>query len=172
MRQYTFNRTDSGIIGKAFEMAIKDALNRKNADKVSPCGTTDFRFSRKNYEVKQNGGVLQYSPNARMIKGSNRIIYATHVAYSTIAETAETITISINLADTDMFVFDRAEFIEFLESINCIKMNQSRGTANIQTVYNYTKGAYHGRKGRAIEDWGAEHDLGDNVIGYILEGIE
>lgn len=172
MKQYTFNKTDSGIIGKAFEMAIKDALNRKNADKVSPCGTCDFRFARKNYEVKQNGGVLQYSPNARMIKGSNRVIYATHVAYTTIAETDETVTISVNLADTDLFVFDRAEFIEFLESINCIKMNHSRGTANVQTVYNYTKSAYHGRKGHAIEAWGLEHDLGDDVIGYILEGIE
>ena len=30
MEKYTFNKTDSGYIGKAFEMAVKTALNRKN----------------------------------------------------------------------------------------------------------------------------------------------
>lgn len=172
MKQYTFKKTDSGIIGKAFEMAIKDALNRKNADKVSPCGSADFRYNRRNYDSKQNGSVLRYAETAQYIKGSSRVIYATHVDYTVEAETADSITIAINLENTDMFVFDRKEFVDFLMEIGCVKVNTSRGTVNVQTVYNYKKDAYHGRKGRMIEEWGFEHDLGDDIIGDILAGLE
>lgn len=172
MKHYTFNKTDSGYIGKAFEMAIKDALRRKNADKVSPCGSADFRYNRRNYDSKQNGSVLRYAETAQYVKGSSRVVYATHIAYSVIAETADTITIMVDLLNTDLFVFDRKEFVDFLQEIGCIKVNASRGTVNIQTVYNYKKAAYHGRKGRMIEEWGFEHDLGDDIIGDILAGLD
>ena len=171
MKQYTFSKTDSGYIGKAFEMAIKDALRRKNADKVSPCGSADFRYDSKNYDAKQNGSVIRYSESSTYIKGSNRVIYATHVSYSVIDETAESVTITIDLANTDMFVVDRKAFITFLQDINCVKVNRERGTVNVQTVYNYKKDAYHGRKGHAIEDWAYENDLQDDIIGAILEGL-
>ena len=170
--QYTFKKKDSGIIGKAFEMAIKQALGRKNADRVSPCGSADFRYKGINYDSKQNGSPLRYSEHARYIKGSSRVVYATHVAHTVVAETADTITIEVDLLNTDMFVFDRNEFVEFLQEIGCIKSNASRGTVNVQTVYNYKKDAYHGRKGRMIEEWGFDHDLGDDIIGDILAGLE
>jgi hypothetical protein len=172
MKNYTFNKTDSGYLGKAFEMAIKDTLKRKNADRVSPCGTADFRFNHRNYDSKQNGSVLRYAESSQYIKGSSRVIYATHIAYNIVSETAETISITIDLGNTDLFVFDRYEFIEFLDSIGCIKRNASRGTVNIQTVYNYKKDAYHGRKGKLIEEWGYDHDLDDDIIGEILAGLE
>ena len=41
---YYFKETDKGYLGKAFEMEIKNALNRRNANRVSPCGTADFRY--------------------------------------------------------------------------------------------------------------------------------
>lgn len=172
MKNYTFNITDSGYIGKAFEMAIKDALNRKNADRVSPCGVSDFRFANKNYDVKQNGSCLKYSLDGSYVKGSNRVIYATHIAYTIIEQTAESITISVDLANTNMFVVDKTAFVEFLREHGYIKINESRGTVNIQTCYNYKKDAYHGRIGRVIEEWASENKLEDDIIGTIWDSLE
>lgn len=169
---YKFNKTDSGIQGKAFEMAVKSALNRKNADRVSPCGMTDFRFDKKCYEVKQNGTVLRYTEGGAYIKGSNRVIYATHIAYDVIEESEEDITISVNLLNTEMFILDRGEFLEFLLENGMVKVNESRGTANIQTCYNYKKDAYHGRTGKRIEEWAKEHELDDDIISLIYDGVE
>lgn len=169
---YTFKKTNKGIYGDSFEMAVKKALKRKNADKVSPAGVSDFRFHNKNYDVKQNGTVLKYNLSGKYIKGSNRVIYASHIAYDIIAEDDEYITISVDLANTQMFVLDRYEFVEFLETIGAVKINKAYGTANIQSCYNYKKDAYHGAIGRKIEAWAYEHELDDDVIGYILEGLE
>lgn len=169
---YKFNKTDSGIQGKAFEMAVKAALNRKNADKVSPCGLTDFRYNRKCYEVKQNGTVIRYTENGSYIKGSNRVIYATHIAYDIIAETEEDITIEVDLLNTEMFVLDRQDFLAFLVENGMVKINESRGTANIQTCYNYKKDAYHGRTGKRIEEWAREHEIDDDIVSLIYDGAE
>lgn len=170
MKQYTFNKTDKGIYGKAFEMAIKDALNAKDADRVSAQGKTDFRYCRKCYDAKQNATVLQYAPNTAYVSGSSRVIYATHIAHTIVNETADTITIEVDLTNTDMFVVDRNAFIAFLLSLKgAVKYNKERGQVNIQTVYNYKKNAYHGRLGRVLESWLYENDLGDDIIGAILE---
>ena len=172
MKTYTFNKTDSGYIGKAFEMAVKDALKRKNANRVSPCGQTDFRFDHKCYEVKQNGSCVKYSNDSGYIKGSNRVIYATHIAYNVVEETMENISITVDLASTEMFILDRNDFIAYLETVNGIKINASRGTANIQTCYNYKKDAYHGRLGRRIEEWGSENVIVDEFLGIIWDSLE
>lgn len=172
MKAYTFNKTDSGILGKAFEMAIKDVLKRRLADRVSPCGQTDFRYNHNCYEVKQNGSCVKYSNDSRYIKGSNRVIYATHIAYNVVEETMENISITVDLASTEMFILDRKEFIEFLQSVNGIKLNASRGTANIQTCYNYKKDAYHGRLGRKIEEWASENEIEDEILGIIWDSLE
>lgn len=165
----TFNKLDKGFIPKALEITIKTALDRSNADRISPQGKTDFRWRNACYEVKQNGGCIQYNPNARYMSGSSRVIYATHVAYSVVAEDEETITISVDLGNTDLYVLDRDEFVEFLlNTKGATKYNKERGQVNIQTVYNYKKGAYHGKLGKVIEAWAYEHDLGDDIIGEIL----
>lgn len=169
---YTFDKKDSGIQGKAFEMEIKKALRRKNADKVSPCGSADFRYKSRNYDSKQNGTVIKYSSHKQYVKGSNRVIYATHIAYAVEDETAETISISVDLAETQMFVLDKVEFVEYLASVNKIKLNPSRGTANVQTAYNYKKDGYHGKWGKIFEEWAFNHELDDDIIGDILEGLE
>lgn len=169
---YTFDKKDSGIQGKAFEMVIKDALKRRNADKVSPCGSADFRYKNKNYDSKQNGTVIKYSSHKQYVKGSNRVIYATHIDYTVEVETAETISISVDLANTQMFVLDRVEFVEYLASVNKIKLNNSRGTANIQTAYNYKKDNYHGKWGKRFEEWAFDHEIDDDIIGDILANLD
>ena len=172
MKTYTFDKTDCGIFGKAFEMAIKDALNRRNADRVSPCGTSDFRFNHKNYDTKQNGSCIRYANDGGYIKGSNRVIYATHIAHTIVAETATHITVAVDLANTNMFVLDKQEFVDFLLDIGCVKVNAARGTANIQTCYNYKKDAYHGKKGKLIEAWATEHELDDDIIAIVWDSLE
>ena len=169
---YQFNKTDSGIQGKAFEMAIKEVLNRKNANRVSPCGSSDFRIGAVNYEVKQNGTCIQYHEGEKYIKGSNRVLYATHIAYTVIEETEEHITIAVDLLNTEMFILDRSEFVAFLRENGMVKINESRGTVNIQTCYNYKKDAYHGRTGKRIEEWAREHEIDDDIVSLIYDGAE
>ena len=171
MKQYIFNKANNGIIGDAFEMAIKDILNRKNADKVSPCGTADFIYNHKRYDTKQNGSCIRYNETDRYIKGSNRVIYATHVAYTMTDIDADTVGITIDLQNTDFYCVDRKEFLDFLDSIGCIKYNTSRKTVNIQTVYNYKKDAYHGKKGKLIEEWASEHYIDDDAMDAIWDAL-
>lgn len=171
MKTYTFNKTDKGYIGNAFEMAIKDALRCKHSDRVMPAGQTDLRYG-KHYDIKQNGTVLQYDPDWGMVRGSTRIIYATHVAHTVVAETDTTISIQIRLDETDMFCLDRKQFLDFLlsEKGYC-KYNAERGQINIQTMYNYKKGAYHGKKGKTLEAWMAINRLmEDSIVEDILDG--
>lgn len=171
MAIYKFNVKDSGIYGKAFEMEIKRALKRKNADKVSPCGTADFRYKNKNYDSKQNGTVIRYNPSSKYIKGSSRVIYASHIACTTVID-GDTISITVDLANTDMYVVDRNDFVKFILENGLTKGNASRGTVNIQSGWNYSKDNWHGRAGKRIEAWAYENDLGDDIIGDILEGLE
>lgn len=168
---FVFNKENKGYIGEAFELAIKEALSLKGADKVSPAGQTDFRYNRKCYDVKQNGTVIQCG-TAKAIKGSTRVIYTTHVAYSVVSETVDSIVISVDLGNTDMFCVDRDAFVEFLRNSpkNLLKPNSKRNEINIQTVFNYSKNAYHGKKGLYIEEWLEANRADDDIIEDILDG--
>lgn len=160
--EYTFKKADKGIFGDAFEMAIKATLSLPNADTVSPAGREDFRFCRKCYDCKQNGSVLQYAEGERFIKGSNRVLYATHIEYAITAETEDTLTISVDLENTEIFCVDRYEFIDFLKEAGLLKINAERGQVNVQTGYVYKSGKYHGRTSAKIREWCYENALEDD----------
>ena len=160
MAIYTFNKTDNGYQGKAFEMAIKSLLDAKHPDRVSPCGQTDLRYNGKCYDVKQNGSPIQYNPKQKMIKGSTRVIYTTHIVYDIITETETEITISVDLDRTEFFVLDRDKFVEFLLENGLAKENKSRGTVNIQTLFVYKTNKYHGAKWKKITAYGRANNLG------------
>lgn len=164
---YTFSNKNKGYIGEAFEMSIKNAIGAKNADVVSSAGKCDFRYNGKCYDVKQNGSIIQYSPNATYVKGSSRVIFASHVAFDVVAEDAETVSIDVRLQDTEFFVVDKKQFVKFLLENGYAKINQARGQVNIQTCYNYKKNAYHGAIGKKIEAWCAENSLEDDIIDII-----
>lgn len=169
---FTFKKSDTGIQGKAFEMAIKAALKKDDAFKVSPCGVSDFKYQHRNYDAKSNGTVLQYHEGQRYIKGSNRVIYTTHVSYKIVREENDTITIEVDLADTSLFVLDRQEFLDYLASVNKLKYNAQRGQVNVQTAYNYKKDCYHGAWGKKFETWAFEHELEDDIIDKILSNLD
>lgn len=169
MKTYIFNKTDSGYIGNAFEMAIKDALERNHSNRVMPAGQTDLYYG-KHYDIKQNGTVLQYNADWGMIRGSSRVIYATHVAYNVVAETEHTISIQIDLGGTEMYCLDRKQFLDFiLNEKGFCKYNESRGTINLQTMWNYKKNAYHGKKGKVLEAWMQANQLKDDPIVTVIK---
>lgn len=174
LKRYTFKKSHKGYIGSAYEMAVKYVTHRSNPDRLSPCGSCDFRYNNHNYDVKQNGSPVKYSPTQKgYIKGSNRVLYATHIAYNVVAEDDECITIEVDLANTQMFVVDKTEFINFLKSVNGLKPNTARGQVNIQTVWNYKKNTWHGALGKKIEAWCYEHEQDDDdLIGTILNNLD
>ena len=167
----TFNANDDGYIGKAWEYALKTILDRKHSDRLSPAGRTDFIYNKRFYEVKQNGGVAKYCEYDGMFRGSTRIIYATHIENTVVDNGNGTITVTLDLEQTEFFVLDRKTFIEYLESTNGLKVNESRGTMNIQTMYNYSKNAYHGARGKKLEQWARENQLNDDIIDVLFDKI-
>lgn len=170
---YVFPKTHKGRYGNAFEMAIKKALGLKNADTVSPQGQPDFRYNRKCYDVKQNGTVVQYSDSSKYIKGSSRVIYATHIAYTEVELDEFTVGITVDLKHTDMVCVDRNEFVEFLKATKgFLKKNNKRNEINIQSMYSYSKKEFHGNKAATFEEWASEHWLDDEVMDAIWAGLE
>lgn len=171
MTTYIYNIKDKGIFGDTLEKAIKKALNRSNPDFVSPQGQEDFRFNRKHYEIKQNGSCIRYHGNKQYIKGSSRVIYATHIA-CTVATYDETKAVSIDLQNTDLFCVDKQEFLDFLLNNGMTKENGERGETNIQSLYNYSRSQYIGKKGKVIEKWCTEHSIDTEIIDLIKANCE
>lgn len=166
-------KNNSNIYGSALERAIKYALDKKDYGWLSPTGRCDFRHG-KCYDAKQNGSPILYGDHYKTyIRGSSRVIYTTHISYEVISETEETIELFVDLANTDLWVVDRKEFLDFLlNTPGYARFIPSRNQVNIQTMYNYKKGAYHGRKGKVLESWLDEHKLtDDSVIEDILDGF-
>lgn len=179
MKTYIFNKDSRGnipsnIFGDGFEFCCKFCLDKQNADERSAAGRSDFK-NGKNYDVKQNGSPIKYAAikSKSYIHGSSRVLYATHIAYQIISETDTTVEIFIDLANTDMWVVDKKQFVEFLlNGKGLVKDNPTRNQLNIQTLYNYTKGAYHGAKYKVVESWLEENSLFDDpTIDDILDGF-
>jgi hypothetical protein len=171
-KPYTFKKSDNGIIGKAFEMSIKNALHCKNPDTVSRQGKPDFQKFGRCYDVKQNGTIIKHELDTHYIPGSSRVIYAVHCEYITVAEDADTITIAIDLMNTEAYTVDRNEFVRFLLDNGHAKENKSRNTINIQTLYNYKKDEYHGKRGHAIAEWCRVHELEDEVLPAVWDSMQ
>lgn len=166
-------KRNSNIFGSALERSIKYALNKKDYGWLSPTGRCDFRHG-KCYDVKQNSSPILYGDHYQTyIRGSSRVIYATHISYEVISETEDTIELFVNLAETDLWVVDRKEFVDhLLGTPGLAKYVATRNQVNIQTLYNYKRGAYHGRKGLELESWLDDHKLTDDpVIEDILDGF-
>lgn len=168
---HTFHENDDGSIGKAFEFALKHLIEVKHPDRISPAGRTDFIYKHRCYEVKQNGGVAKYHEYDGTFRGSRRIIYATHIANTIVNNEDGTITITLDLENTEFFVLDRDVFIDYLERTNGFKLNKSRDTINIQTMYNYTKDAYHGARGKKLEAWARQNSLEDDILDLLFDKI-
>ena len=163
------NFTD-GYQGDGFEMFIKLCAGVKKWNEVSPTGQADFAIGSRHYDVKQNGSPIKYGDKSE-VAGSSRVIYATHVAYTIIERTAEYMIVEFDIANTEFFIVDKHAFVKFLKGYEkpLCKDNPSRHQLNIQTVYNYSKNAPHGRKGQYIREWCYENELDTELKDKILE---
>lgn len=177
MKTYYFQKDRNGklpslAIGTGLEECIKFSLGKKHADRLSPAGRSDFKM-RYNYDVKQNATPIKYGDLSGYIYGSSRVIYATHVAYEIIREDDNGYEIFIDLARTDLWVVDKEAFVKFLlETKGFAKDNPSRNQINIQTIWNYSKNAYHGAKYKVLEAWlDANRLIDDTIVEDILDGF-
>lgn len=157
--------------GELLERLFKMPLKRKYPDRLSPCGQSDFIFGGKHYDTKQNGSPIRYGESG-YIKGSSRVIYATHLDI-TITDNADgSRTYTLHPFTCEFFVLDRNEFVAYLLDNNMAKDNPSRNQVNIQTLFNYTKNAYHGAKGKRLEEWARVHQLDDDIVTLVYDLIE
>lgn len=169
---YHFKASDKGKVGDPCEMSWKRALGISNPDTVSPKNKPDFYFDGHYYDVKQNGSVIKYDMSRGYVLGSSRVIYATHAVHTRVNHADGTCDIEIDLLATQWYVVDKRAFCKYLVENGYAKYNKTRDELNIQTLYNYTKDAYHGSKGKRLEEWLYENDLADDtVIERMLEAL-
>lgn len=160
----------SGDIGDATEMLFKFHAGVKKWDVVSPTGKPDFARGFTHYDVKQNGSPIVYGDSCA-VKGSSRVIYATHIDVEIIELNEQYKTIQFNLEKTEFFIVDKKSFVKFLKDNNLCKENATRRQVNIQTVFNYSKNAPHGKKGAVIREWCRENEVDTDFKAEIIASI-
>lgn len=160
----------SAIQGGYIEMITKYASGIAEWNCISPAGQPDFAVKYRHYDVKQNGSPIEYG-NGKKIQGSSRVIYAPFVACQLVEDTATYQIWEFDPASTEFFIVDKWAFVKFLQTSpkNLIKPNSSREQVNIQTVYNYSKQAYHGKKAQYIRDWCIENEIETEFKDRLLE---
>jgi len=138
---------DSGLNGKALELAIKDHYGKKLT--VGRQGKTDLRIGSRNADVKSGASDLG-NVNDRLIKGSGLVVF-----------------VPVPLMDYDItmqegYVMDRADFLAALESVGALRdKTMTDGTTHktLQTFWNAKQNKAHGRlldkMLTAFEEYGA-----------------
>ena len=130
-----FKGTDSGAMGKAVEMALKEYF--RQTAKVSKSGKVDFRRNRKCFEVKTGAGELDY-----LMKSS--IKYVVSVPVVTVDNDS-----SVNILKQEGFILERETYLSILDSLGLIrskKATDGRIVTTIQTYWNYKQGKAHSLK--------------------------
>ena len=163
-------KPDTGsIAGDPLEMLVKYYVGIKDWRKVSPKGEPDFAIGTRHYDVKQNGSVIEYANVKGYIKGSSRVIYAPYVVRDIVRRDEHGYTFSINLMETEWYVVDKWAFVRFLRSMEgYTKMNRDGTEMTIQTLYNYTREKWHGKKGRVILEWLKENHIADDPVNDLI----
>lgn len=118
------NAQDSGIYGKAFEVAIRSYIMQRQAKAVKSQGKTDIRFtfegSRHTCEIKTACGEVD------QVASNQFVIYCPNVDINEPAE-------------AQGYVFTREEWIEFVNGYtgrgSFLRYDSKRGHAHIQSFY-------------------------------------
>lgn len=134
MRKEMYQIQDSGARGKTFERDLKVFLGQ--VDKVASPGRADFRRRYKYGEIKTGAGELG-NAGEKLIKGSSFVIYV------------PVVNMELPVERQEGFVFDRATFLETLESVGLIRSKKSTSGAEkvtIQTFWNHSKNKPHSLK--------------------------
>lgn len=118
------NTNDSGLYGKAFEIAIRSYIMNRTAKSVKAQGKTDIRFtfdgSRHTCEIKTACGEIEQAAK------NQYVIYCPYVVPNIAAE-------------WQGYVFTREEWIDFINGYegkgSFIRFDEKRGHAHIQSFY-------------------------------------
>lgn len=128
MHEYVNSRqngiADSGLFGKAFEIAIRSYIMNRTASKVKPQGKTDIRFtfdgSRHTCEIKTACGEVDQCPT------NQYIVYCANVDINKPAE-------------AQGYMFTREEWLAFIEGYDgrgqFLRTDSKRGHQHIQSFY-------------------------------------
>ena len=118
------NLNDSGINGKAFEIATRSYIMNRTAARVKAQGKTDIRFtfdgSRHTCEIKTACGEIEQAEKNQFV------IYCSNVDINEPAE-------------TQGYIFTREEWQAFINGYNgrgsFIRVDTKRGHSHIQSFY-------------------------------------
>lgn len=124
---------DSGLIGDALELAIKDFYGRPLV--ISKQGHSDIRIGSRNYEIKNGGGELG-NEDGKLVKGSGWAIYVPVVL------------VDYPLSRQDGYVMTRQDFIDSLDEAGAIRRKTSTSgqkKVTIQTFWNRKLNKPHGK---------------------------
>lgn len=124
---------DSGLVGDALELAIKDFYGRPLV--ISKQGHSDIRIGNRNYEIKNGGGELG-NEDGKLVKGSGWAIYVPVVL------------VDYPLSRQDGYVMTRQDFIDSLDEAGAIRRKTSTSgqkKVTIQTFWNRKLNKPHGR---------------------------
>lgn len=122
LRNHDLN--DSGLFGKAFEIAIRSYIMQRTAKSVKAQGKTDIRFtfdgSRHTCEIKTACGEIEQAIKNQFV------IYCANVDINTLAE-------------AQGYVFTREEWEAFISNYggrgSFIRVDTKRGHSHIQSFY-------------------------------------
>lgn len=140
-----YNQVNSdGNLGKNAEANLKARLGRK--PESAPAGKVDLpKFDGRNWEVKTGAGELCRGSEYKPLRGVSAVIYIPVVKED------------LPIEEQEGFVLTKQAFIEIIETLGMRKFNKSRCKWNIQTFWNHTKQAPHGKKYDLLLDALYEH---------------
>lgn len=118
------NPNDSGLLGKAFEIAIRSYIMNRTANGVKAKGKTDIRFtfegSRHTCEIKTACGEIEQAIKNQFV------VYCANVDINTLAE-------------TQGYIFTREEWKAFVNGYtgrgSFVRVDPKRGHEHIQSFY-------------------------------------
>lgn len=118
------NTNDSGLYGKAFELAIRSYIMNRIAKRVKAQGKIDIKFtfdgSRHTCEIKTACGEIEQAAK------NQYVIYCSNVDINKPAE-------------TQGYIFTRKEWLDFVNGYtgrgSFVRVDSKRGHAHIQSFY-------------------------------------
>lgn len=129
---YAWER-DSGLLGHALELAIKDFLGKPLT--LSPAGRCDVRLGTRNCEIKQGAGVLG-PVGGKLLKGSGLMLYVPVVLEG------------YDILHQEGFIIERPEYLEAMDKAGALReKSTSKGqrVITLQTFWNKKLNKPHGR---------------------------
>lgn len=136
---------DNSAFGTLFELLIANIANPKDCrQELKSQGRSDVKY-HYNYDVKQASSPIKYGEKD-YIFGSSRLIYSPHIKYQIVDIVDNIATIEVDIRDQSVYCIAKNDFLEIIDILGLKKVNKSRNTLNINTIWNYTKNKPHSKK--------------------------